>query len=77
MEITKNTKLFTILEKYGDVPAVLKAFDIESFSKYSYRGVVTRFVTVELAAKKHKLPLDELLATLNKAVEAEVENPIE
>ncbi len=70
MMITKDTKVFDILEKYGDIADVMEAFGIKRVGKYSVRRLITRVLTVERAAKVHKVPLDEFLNILNKAVES-------
>ena len=67
--ITKGTIVLDILEKYGDIEDVMGAFGIKSVGKYSVRKIITKFLTVERAAKIHKVPLDEFLNTLNKAIE--------
>ena len=69
LHITKETIVSDILEKYGDIEDVMGAFGIKSVGKYSIRKIITRFLTVERAAKIHKVPLDEFLNTLNKAIE--------
>ena len=69
MTITKDTRVFDILNEYGDIEDVMEAMGIKSVGKYSIRRIITRFLSVEKAAKIHKKPLDEFLATLNKAVE--------
>ena len=74
LHITKETIVSDILEKYGDIEDVMGAFGIKSVGKYSIRKVITRFLTVERAAKIHKVPLDEFLNTLNKAIELKKEN---
>jgi len=66
--ITKDTIVLDILEKYGDIEDVMEAFGIKSVGKYSVRKIITRFLTVERAAKIHKVPLDEFLNTLNEAI---------
>lgn len=68
MEITKDTKVYDILDKYGDIADVMETFGIKRFGPYSIRRVITRFITVENAAKIHKVPLEEMLADLRKAV---------
>ena len=69
MTISKDTRVFDILEEYGDIEKVMEAMGIKSVGKYSLRRIITRFLTVERAAKIHKKPLEEFLFTLNKAVE--------
>ena len=72
MKITKDTIVADILNEYGDIEDVMTAFGIKSVGRYSIRKVITKFLTVERAAKIHKVPLDEFLETLNKAVEMKV-----
>ena len=74
LHITKETIVSDILEKYGDIEDVMGAFGIKSVGKYSIRKIITRFLTVERAAKIHKVPLDKFLNTLNKAIKLKKEN---
>ena len=74
LHITKETIVSDILEKYGDIEDVMGAFGIKSIGKYSIRKIITRFLTVERAAKIHKVPLDEFLNTLNKAIKLKKDN---
>ena len=67
MTITKNTKVYDILEEYGDIADVMEVFGVKRVGTYSLRRVITRFLTVERAAKIHKVPLDEMLSHLEKA----------
>ena len=69
MIINKNTIVFDILNEYGDIADVMETLGIKSVGKYSVRRIITRFLTVERAAKVHRKPLDEFLAALNKAIE--------
>ena len=68
MKITKDTIVADILKEYGDIEDVMKGFGIKSVGRFSIRKVITKFLTVERAAKIHKVPLDEFLETLNQAV---------
>ena len=72
--ITKDTIVSDILDKYGDIEDVMGAFGIKSVGKYSVRKIITKFLTVERAAKIHKVPLDGFLNTLNKAIELKKTN---
>jgi hypothetical protein len=74
LRITKDTIVSDILEKYGDIEDVMGAFGIKSVGKYSVRKIITKFLTVERAAKIHKVPIDEFLSTLNKAIELKNDN---
>jgi hypothetical protein len=68
MEITKDTKVSDILQEYGDIAEVMEAFGIKRVGGYSLRRFLTRALTVERAAKVHRVPLDEFLVTLRTAV---------
>lgn len=69
LTITKDTRVFDILENHGDIEDVMEAMGIKSVGRYSLRRVITRFLSVEKAAEINKKPLDEFLVTLNKAVD--------
>ena len=68
MEITKDTKVSTILSEYGDIAAVMEAFGIKRVSGFSVRKFIGKALTVERAAKIHRVPIDEFLVTLRIAV---------
>jgi len=69
MEITKDTKVFDILEEYGDIADVMEVFGVKPVGRYSARRMITKALTVEWAARVHRVPLDEFLDILQKAVE--------
>ncbi len=69
MEITKDTKVYDILEKYGDIADVMETFGVRRVGPFSLRRVITRFISVERAARIHKVPLDDMLSSLKKATE--------
>ena len=68
MEITKDTKVSDILTEYGDIAELMEVFGIKRVSGYSVRKFITKALTVERAARIHRVPLDEFLATLRIAV---------
>lgn len=68
MEITKDTRVANILEEYGDIADVMEVFGIKRVARYSIRSLATKAVTVEWAARIHRVPLDEFLEILDKAV---------
>lgn len=69
-EITKDTKVYDILREYGDIADVMEAFGIQRVGRYSVRMLIARAISVETAARIHKVPLDEFLSILNRAVAA-------
>jgi len=68
MEITKDTRVSDILREYGDIAEVMEAFGIQRVGRYSFRRYITKALTVERAARIHRVPLDGFLATLRTAV---------
>jgi hypothetical protein len=69
MEITKDTRVSDILREYGDIADVMEVFGIKRVARYSVRRFITRALTVETAARIHRVPLDEFVDTLRKAVD--------
>ena len=67
MEITKDTRVSAILEEYGDIADVMEVFGIKRVARYSLRMFITKAITVELAARIHRVPLAEFLEILHKA----------
>lgn len=74
MEITKDTRVSDILEEYGDIADVMEVFGVKRVSGYSVRKFLTKALTVERAARVHRVPLDEFLEKLNKAVKTQNEH---
>ena len=68
MEITKDTRVSDILTEYGDIAEVMEAFGIKRVGRYSVRRIITKALTVENAARIHRVPPDEFLETLQQAV---------
>ena len=70
MKITKDTRVSEILKQYGDIAPVMEVFGIKRVGRYSARRLITKALTVEWAAKIHRVPLDEFIEMLNKAVDS-------
>lgn len=70
MEINKNTRVSEILEQYGDIADVMEVFGVQRVGGYSLRRMLTKALTVEMAARVHRVPLDEFLGKLRQAVQA-------
>lgn len=71
MKITKDTRIADILNEYGDIAEVMEVFGIQRVGRYSVRSLAARALTVEWAARIHRVPLDEFLAILAKAISQE------
>jgi hypothetical protein len=74
IEITKDTKVSAILQEYGDIADVMEVFGVKRVGRYSLRRKITKAITVETAARVHRVPLDEFMETLNKAVLMQQQN---
>ena len=68
MEITKNTRVADILNEYGDIADVMEIFGVNRVGRYSLRRLLGKVLTVKLAALIHRVPLEEFLSILDKAV---------
>lgn len=68
MKITKDTRISAILLEYGDIAEVMEVFGIKRVGKYSLRMFLAKALTVEWAARVHRVPLNEFLEILQKAV---------
>lgn len=68
MEITKDTRIADILNTYGDIAEVMEVFGVQRVGRYSVRALAAKALTVEWAARLHRVPLDEFLEILRKAV---------
>lgn len=71
MQITEETRVSDILTEYGDIADVMEIFGVKRVARYSFRRMLTKALTVKMAARVHRVPLDEFLVILNKAVSSE------
>ncbi|OJX43836.1 MAG: hypothetical protein BGO78_02410 [Chloroflexi bacterium 44-23] len=77
MQINKDTRISAILLEYGDIAEVMEIFGVQRVGKYSLRMFLAKALTVEWAARIHKVPLDQFLEILHKAIakkESELQN---
>ena len=70
MEITKDTRVSDILAEYGDIAEVMELFGVKRVARYSFRRMLTKALTVQMAARVHGVPLDEFLEILDKAIKS-------
>jgi hypothetical protein len=73
LEITKDTRVSEILEAYGDIADVMEVFGVKRVARYSLRALASKALTVEWAARIHRIPLDEFLGILQKAIQPTTE----
>ena len=62
------------MQEYGDIADVMEVFGIKPVGRYSARRMLTKALTVERAARVHRVPLDDFLETLNKAIVLQEQN---
>ena len=74
MNITKDTRVSAILDEYGDIADVMEIFGVRRVGRYSLRTLATKAVTVEWAARIHRVPLDEFLSILRQAVASQTQS---
>ena len=71
MEITKDTKISNILAEYGDIAEVMEIFGVKRIGRFLVRALAAKAITVEWAARIHRVPLEEFLQILRKALQTE------
>lgn len=71
MEITENTRVADILNEYGDIADVMEIFGVHRVGRFSLRRILGKVLTVKTAARIHRVPLDEFMSILEKAVQSE------
>lgn len=69
LKITKDTRVPEILETYGDIADVTEVFGVKRVAHYSLRMLAAKALTVEWAARIHRVPLDEFLGISQKATQ--------
>ena len=73
MKITKDTRVSAILAEYGDIAEVMEIFGVKRVGRYSVRMLAARAISVQQAARIHRVPLDEFLEILDRAVARKME----
>ena len=68
MKITKDTRVSAVLQEHGDIADVMEVFGVKRVGRYSLRMLAAKAVTVEWAACIHRVPLNEFLEILNRAI---------
>ena len=68
MIITKHTRVSEILEQHGDIAPIMEVFGVPRVAGFSIRKQLTKAITVEWAARIHRVPLDEFIDLLNRAI---------
>lgn len=75
MQVTKDTRVSDILLQYGDIADVMEIFGVKRVKRYSLRMFLAKALTVEWAARVHKVPLEEFLEILRQAIQGTTDQP--
>ena len=76
MEINLDTRVYDILKEYGDIAEVMEVFGVKRVGPYSIRRILTRFITVKRAAFIHRVPPENFLKMVKKAVNSNTKDNI-
>ncbi|MFC1971550.1 DUF1858 domain-containing protein [Chloroflexota bacterium] len=76
MEINLNTRVYNILKEYGDIAEVMEVFGVKRVGTYSMRRILTRFIIVKRAAFIHRVPPENFLKMVKKAVNSNTKDNI-
>lgn len=68
VNITKDTRVADILAEYGDIAEIMALFGVKRVGHYSVRALAAKVITVEWAARIHRVPLEDFLLMLQQAV---------
>ncbi len=68
MVITKDTRVSDIFAEYGDMMEVMELFGIKRVKDNSLRVILAKGLTVEWAARFHRVPLDQFMDLLQQAI---------
>ena len=70
MNINLNTRVYDILQEYGDIAELMEVFGVKRVGRYSIRRVLTRFLTVKRAAFVHRVPAENFLKMIQNAIKS-------
>ncbi|HHH11365.1 MAG TPA: DUF1858 domain-containing protein, partial [Sorangium sp.] len=66
--ITKHNLVSDILSRYGDIAELMEAFGVKRLAGRGVRKLVGRWLTLEDAARLHRVPPDEFVQMVKRAV---------
>lgn len=68
LEVTPDTRISDVLERYGDIAEVMEALGVKRVGRYNVRRLLGKVITVRRAAKVHGLSTDEMMSALQSAI---------
>jgi hypothetical protein len=69
MKVTQKTRIYTILKEFGDVADIMEIFGVKRVGNFAFRKIITRAITVRMAAFVHRVPKDKFLGMIQAAVD--------
>ena len=70
MQITGDTKIADIFDEYGDISGEMIGFGMKEVNGNKLRSFLEKRISVKWAARVHRVPLNEFLVLLHKAIAA-------
>ena len=69
-EITKDTKVFDIVDQYPDTLQIFLDFGFSQMANPVMRNTMGRVATIDMATKMHNVDIDKFLQALNDKIAA-------
>jgi hypothetical protein len=69
LQVTPDTRVSEVLERYGDIADVMETLGVKRVGRFSVRRLLGKAITVRRAAIVHRLELDDMVTTLQTAID--------
>ena len=73
MKITEKTRVYDILKEYGDIAEVMEIFGVRRVGGFGFRKFLARFISIKIAARVHRVPLENFIGMVETAINAKSE----
>lgn len=67
--VTPETKIAEVLSQYGDIADVMETFGVKRVGRYNVRRLLGKALTVRRAAFVHRLSVEDMVGTLQSAID--------
>jgi hypothetical protein len=68
MKITANTFISSILKEHGDIAEIMEIFGVKRVGSFGFRKLLTKVITIRMAAFVHRVPLKGFIRMVNNAI---------
>jgi hypothetical protein len=69
LQVTPDTKISEVLSRYGDIADVMEGLGVKRVGRFNVRRLIGKAITVRRAAFVHRLSVDEMVSTLQTAID--------